>query len=87
MKCHINGECYNLEDSIDFSQDPERWIDFLAELEDESTVMRSMLDLVEKKYIKAFLDEKEISEEEYRKCMNDRITNNNTCIEVISGRL
>ena len=86
-KCYINDSCYDLKEDINFNQDIDKWLEFLAELEDENDVMKSLLELTKEKYINVKMDNKEISYQEYECIMNERIACNISCINFISERL
>lgn len=85
--CYIDGNGYEMKEGIDFSQDADKWLEFLAELEDENEIMRSLLDLAKEKYINIKIDDKEVSCEEYERIMTERMACNVSCINFISERL
>jgi len=86
-KCYINDECYEMKEGIDFSQDTDKWLEFLAELEDENDIMRSLIELTKEKYINVKMDDQEVSCEEYERVMTERIACNASCINFISEKL
>lgn len=86
-KCYINGQCYDLVEGIDFKQDPEKWIEFLTELEDENNVMATLLDLSKEEYIIVKSNESVISYDQYTEIINKQIACNVECISFISENL
>ena len=86
-KCYIDGKGYEMVEGIDFSQDVDKWLEFLAELEDENDIMKSLLELAKEKYINVKIDDKEVSCEEYELIMTDRMACNDSCINFISNKI
>jgi len=86
MKCHVGEEKYNINESSDFS-DNENWQEFVQLLSKSNECIIELMGLVMDKSLITKIDDKIISSDVYLETMQQRIIENQTAIDFITGKV